>query len=105
MINVEVQKTGTENPMSVLKRFTRRVQGAGILPRVRSLRYAKRAESRYVRKKRALKVIARRVTREQQDNAARTMAGRRTDTAKNGYRGPLTRAEASEQALRSLAGR
>ena len=64
MINVEVQKTGTENPMSVLKRFTRRVQGAGILPRVRGIRYAKRAESRYVRKKRALKVLSRRTERE-----------------------------------------
>lgn len=64
MINVEVQKTGTENAMSVLKRFTRRVQGAGILPRVRSLRFAKRAESRYVRKKRALKVLARRAEHE-----------------------------------------
>ncbi len=64
MINVEVQKTGTENPMGVLKRFTRRVQGAGILPRVRGIRYAKRAESRYVRKKRALKVLSRRSERE-----------------------------------------
>lgn len=64
MINVEVQKTGTENPMSVLKRFTRRVQGAGVLPRIRGLRYAKRAESRYVRKKRALKTLGRRVVRE-----------------------------------------
>ncbi len=64
MINVEVQKTGTENPMSVLKRFTRRVQGAGVLPRVRSLRYAKRSESRYVRKKRTLKTIGRRTERD-----------------------------------------
>jgi hypothetical protein len=64
MINAEVQKTGTENPMSVLKRFTRRVQGSGVLPRIRSIRYAKRAESRYVRKKRALKVLVRRAERE-----------------------------------------
>ena len=64
MINVEVQKTGTENPMSVLKRFTKRVQGAGILPKVRSMRYSKRSESRYVRKKRALKGIVRRTEHE-----------------------------------------
>lgn len=64
MINVEVQKNASENPLNVLKRFTKRVQGAGILPRVRSLRYSKRAESRYVRKKRALKGLKRRTERE-----------------------------------------
>jgi ribosomal protein S21 len=60
MINVEVQKNGTENATSVLKRFTKRVQGAGILNKVRSLRYSQRSESRYVRKKRALKGLRRR---------------------------------------------
>lgn len=65
MINVEVEKTGNENNTNVLKRFTRRVQGAGILPRVRSLRYAKRNESKFVRKKRALKGIRRRSATEE----------------------------------------
>jgi len=64
MINVEIQKNSNENAASVLKRFTKRVQGAGILSRVRSLRYAKRTESRFVRKKRALKGLARRKERE-----------------------------------------
>ncbi len=58
--NVEVVKTGTENSMAVLRRFTKRVQGAGILPRVRSLRYKDRNISPYTRKKRALKKISRR---------------------------------------------
>ncbi len=60
MINVEVTKGAAENNGSLLKKFTRRVQGAGILPRVRSIRYSKRGESRYTRKKRTLKVLNRR---------------------------------------------
>lgn len=60
MINVEVTKGASENNGSLLKKFTRRVQGAGILPRVRSIRYSKRQESRYTRKKRTLKVLNRR---------------------------------------------
>jgi ribosomal protein S21 len=58
--NVEVTKTGTENSMGVLRRFTKRVQGSGILPRVRSLRYKDRNLSPNTRKKRALKKINRR---------------------------------------------
>lgn len=64
MINVEVQKNPSENPINVLKRFTRKVQGAGILPKVRSLRYSKRAESKYVKKKHALKSLKARTERE-----------------------------------------
>ena len=58
--NVEVTKAGTENSMGVLRRFTKRVQGSGILPRVRSLRYKDRNQSRGTRKKMTLKKLARR---------------------------------------------
>lgn len=57
-VNVEVTKNSNESNASVLKRFTRRVQEAGILPRVRSIRYSERNKSEYVRKKKALKVLA-----------------------------------------------
>lgn len=57
--NVEVTKNSNESNASVLKRFTRRVQEAGILPRVRSIRYAERNKSVYVKKKNALKMLAR----------------------------------------------
>lgn len=60
MINAEVIKTGNENNVNLIRRFTKRVQGAGILPRVRSLRYATRKASSYVKKKKTLKVIRRR---------------------------------------------
>lgn len=57
MINVEVERNQNENNLSVLKRFTRRVQGSGILPRIRSIRYHTRARSEYVKKKQTLKVL------------------------------------------------
>ena len=66
MINVEVERNSAESATNVLRRFTKRVQGAGILNRVRNLRYSKRAESRYVKKKRTLKSIKRRTDREVQ---------------------------------------
>ena len=59
MINVEVSKNGTENSMGILRRFTKRVQGSGILPRVRSLRYNKRGLSHYKTKMKTLKTIKR----------------------------------------------
>ena len=60
MINIEVSRNGTENSMGVLRRFTKRVQGAGILPRVRSLRYNQRGLSHYKTKMKTLKSIRRR---------------------------------------------
>jgi len=45
--NVEVTKNATENALSVLRRFTKRVQGSGVLPRVRSIRYNVRTQSHF----------------------------------------------------------
>ena len=50
MINIEVEKGANENNLSVLRRFTKRVQGAGVLPRVRSKRYTERTLSRNTRR-------------------------------------------------------
>ena len=61
MINVEVTRNATENSMGVLRRFTKKVQGAGILPRVRSLRYNNRVLSHYKTKQKTLKVIRRKI--------------------------------------------
>lgn len=60
MINVEVEKNPNENSLSLLKRFTRKVQSSGILVKVRNNRYSERQPSEYTKKKRALKSIARR---------------------------------------------
>ncbi len=60
MINVEVVKTGNENSLNLIRRFTKKVQGSGVLPRVRSIRYSQRKPSEYVKKKKTLKVLKRR---------------------------------------------
>ncbi len=56
--NVEVERNQNENSLGVLRRFTKRVQGAGILPRVRSLRYTERKLSFYKNKMKTLETIA-----------------------------------------------
>ena len=61
MINVEIKRNGTENSMGVLRRFTKKVQGSGILPRVRSLRYNQRDLSSYKTKMKTLKTIKRKL--------------------------------------------
>ena len=53
-VNVEINKNKNENNMGVLRRFTRRVQESGVLPKVRSLRYLERPLSPTVRKKKRL---------------------------------------------------
>lgn len=58
--NVEIIRNPGENPLSVIRRFSRRVQGSGIIPRVRSLRFSSRVQSHYKVKQRTLKAIARR---------------------------------------------
>lgn len=59
MINVEVTRNGTENSIAVIRRFTKKVQGSGILPRVRSLRYNQRGLSPYKTKMKTLKSLKR----------------------------------------------
>jgi len=61
--NVEVTRNGTENPLGLLRRFTKRVQGSGILPRVRGIRYHERTLSPYKRKMKTLEGIKRREER------------------------------------------
>jgi len=60
MINAEVQKSGSENALSTIRKFSRRVQGTGLVKTVRANRYYVRHGSKIVKKKRALKLIKRR---------------------------------------------
>lgn len=59
-INAEIVRVGTENSMSVIRKFTRKLQGTGIVKETRNRRYWERASSFAVKKKRALKRIKRR---------------------------------------------
>lgn len=65
MINAEVQKSGAESTLSVIRKFSRRVQGTGLIQTVRKGRYYARNTSKTVSKKRALKRIARYDNRQQ----------------------------------------
>lgn len=53
-VNIEVIKGPNENNVSVLRRFQKRVQGAGVLPRVRSKRYHEREKSENVKRAKTL---------------------------------------------------
>jgi len=56
-INVEVEKNNNESSANVIRRFTRRVQGAGIVPKVRGGRYFARMKSNNVRRTAKLKKL------------------------------------------------
>ena len=59
-INAEVSKSGNESTLSTIRKFSRRVQGTGLVRTVRGGRYYTRNASKVVKKKRALKMIKRR---------------------------------------------
>jgi ribosomal protein S21 len=82
MINVEVQKENTENSLTLLRRFTKRVQGSGVLPRVRSIRYSTRHLSETVKKKRALKKIRARAYIQEQIKLGKLIETTRTNGKK-----------------------
>ena len=65
MINAEVTKTSNENALSLLRKFTRRVQGTGMMRRMRADRYHSRPMSKSVKKKRALNRITKRTNIQQ----------------------------------------
>jgi len=56
-INVEISKNPNENTSSLIRRFTRRMQGSGVVRRIKSIRYNERQLSETVKKKKALKNI------------------------------------------------
>ncbi|MFA6270103.1 MAG: hypothetical protein WC657_02750 [Candidatus Paceibacterota bacterium] len=54
-INVEITKGEKDNNLGLIRKFTKRVQGSGILSRLRGRRYSVRKLSEYVTKKKTLK--------------------------------------------------
>jgi ribosomal protein S21 len=59
-VNAEVTKNGAETTLSVIRKFSRRVQGTGLVKNARKIRYYERTKSKTVQKKRALKLLKRR---------------------------------------------
>ena len=63
-INVQVEKNNNESSANVIRRFTKRVQGAGIVPKVRGGRYHNRIKSSNVKRMARLKKLAKKVAYE-----------------------------------------
>lgn len=59
--NVEVKRGANETSASTIRRFTKRVQEAGVLPRVRGIRYSDRELSPLKVKRAKLKKLGRAV--------------------------------------------
>jgi ribosomal protein S21 len=60
MTNVELKKNPHENGLSLIRRFTRKIQESGIIPKVKSNRYASRDISKLAQKNMRLKSLNRR---------------------------------------------
>ena len=59
-IIVEIRKNPNENNVSVLRRFSRRIQETSMIQRIKGSRYNERKESKLKVKKSALKRMAKR---------------------------------------------
>ena len=61
MINVELTKNNNENNLGLLRRFSKKIKSSGIIPRMRKIRYNSRPESAFLKKKKALKTINKKI--------------------------------------------
>ena len=59
MIKIEVKRDSTESTSGVLRRFSKRVQGSGIIKRAKALRFTERTLSHYKKKKAAPRTLSR----------------------------------------------
>lgn len=63
-LNVQVEKNTNESSANVIRRFTKRMQGSGVIPRMRGERYHSRDKSENVRKTARLKKLGKKVVYE-----------------------------------------
>lgn len=75
--NVEVEKNNNESSANVIRRFTKRMQGAGIVRKVRGQRYFERIKSRNVQKEARLKKLAKKEAYEKQYKLGKITDNRR----------------------------
>lgn len=100
MINAEVSKSGNESPLSVIRKFSRKVQGTGLVQNARKRRYFARAASKTVTKKRALKKLERRANYHQM-----LKDGKIGEPVRRGSRAPATMSAAQQVRESSGPGR
>ncbi|MFQ5540856.1 MAG: 30S ribosomal protein S21 [Candidatus Paceibacteria bacterium] len=65
MISVSVKKHGSESTPSLIRRFTKKVQGSGVVRRAKSNRFHVRTVSKNKRREAALRRLARQKKREE----------------------------------------
>lgn len=58
--NIQVEKAGTENTSAVLRKFTQKMRSAGIVQKMRKIRYRSRPVSKNAQRAIALRKIERR---------------------------------------------
>lgn len=63
-VNIKVEKNSNENNTSLIRRFTKRVQGSGMLIRAKSMRFRNRPISETKRKQQTLKRLKKAKERE-----------------------------------------
>lgn len=59
-INAQVERAANESPTSLIRRFSKKVQGLGLVQEVRGRRYQGRNPSKLAKKKKALGLLSRR---------------------------------------------
>lgn len=57
---IEVQKTGNESNANLLRRFSRKIKGAGYVIQAKSLKYNQRKQSEFKKKQETLKKLRKR---------------------------------------------
>jgi ribosomal protein S21 len=60
MVNVDVKRNARENPLSLIRRFSRKMQESGIIQKVKGSRYSDRPLSKLSEKTLKLRRLARR---------------------------------------------
>lgn len=84
--NIAVEKSGTENTGAILRKFTQRARSAGIVQKMRKIRYRSRDLSKNARKKDALRRLTRRDQFEQlikEGKLSDSVRGKRIKWGKN----------------------
>ncbi|HET8581283.1 MAG TPA: 30S ribosomal protein S21 [Candidatus Paceibacterota bacterium] len=82
-LNVDIAKSGNENSMQVIRKFSRRVQSSGLIPFMRKRRYWERPLSSAKKKQSALHRIKKASEREQL-----IKEGKMSDAPERGRRRP-----------------
>jgi len=67
MIGVSVKRQGSENAPTLIRRFSRRVQGSGIVRKAKSIRFHARTVSKNKRRESAVRRIARQEKRQEME--------------------------------------